>query len=125
MRYLCLIHLDESSLAAMPAQQESDLNAAHWDYNDHLRATGNYIVAEALAPAAETMQVKIRNGKTTVIDGPFAETKEVIAGVYLIEAGSMDEAVAIASKIPSASIATIEVRPARQLHVIGREPRWG
>jgi hypothetical protein len=125
MRYLCLIYLDESALATMPAQDESDLNAAHWDYNDQLRSTGNFIVAEALAPAAKTTQVKIRNGKTTVVDGPFAETKEMIAGIYLIEACDMDEAVAIASKIPSAGIATIEVRPARQLHVIGREPRWG
>ena len=125
MRYVCLIHLDESALAAMPAQQESDLNAAHWDYNDQLRSTSNFIVAEALAPAAATTQVKIRDGKTTVIDGPFAETKEVIAGFYLIEARDMNEAVAIAAKLPSASIATIEVRPARQLNVIGREPRWG
>jgi hypothetical protein len=125
MRYLCLIHLDESALAAMPAQDESDLNAAHWDYNDQLRSTGNFIVAEALAPAAKTTQVKIRDGKTTIVDGPFAETKEMIAGIYLIEACDMDEAVEIASRIPSAGIATIEVRPARQLHVIGREPRWG
>jgi hypothetical protein len=125
MRYVCLIYLDESALAAMPAEQESDLNAAHWDYNDRLRSTGNFIAAEALAPAAETTQVTVRAGKATVVDGPFAETKEVIAGFYLIEARDMDHAVDIASKLPSASIATIEVRPARQLHVIGKEPRWG
>ncbi len=125
MRYVCLIYLDESALAAMPAEQESDLNAAHWDYNDRLRSTGNFIAAEALALAAETTQVTVRAGKTTVVDGPFAETKEVIAGFYLIEARDMDHAVDIASKLPSASIATIEVRPARQLHVIGKAPRWG
>jgi len=125
MRYLCLIHLDESALAAMPRHQESDLNAAHWDYNDQLRASGNYLAAEALAPAAQTKQVKIRDGKRTITDGPFAETKEVIAGFYLIEARDMDEALEIAAKLPSASISTIEVRPARQLSVEGREPRWG
>lgn len=125
MRFVCLIYLDESELAAMPAQQESDLNDAHWNYNDQLRETGNFIAAEALAPAAQTTQVKVRNGKTTVVDGPFAETKEMIAGFYLIEAGDMDEAIAIASKLPAAPIATIEVRPARQLQVIGKEPRWG
>jgi hypothetical protein len=125
MRYLCLIHLDETALAAMPRQDESDLNAAHWDYNDQLRASGNYIAAEALAPAAQTKRVTLRNGKTSITDGPFAETKEVIAGFYLIEARDMDEAIAIASKLPSAGIATIEVRPARQLSVEGREPRWG
>jgi hypothetical protein len=125
MRFICLIHLDEDVLAAMPRQEESNLNAAHWDYNDQLRASGNFIVAEALAPAAETTRVKVRNGKTSITDGPFAEAKEVIAGFYLIEARDMDEAIAIASKIPSVEIATIEVRPARQLSVEGREPRWG
>jgi hypothetical protein len=125
MRYLCLIHLDESVLAAIPRHEESDLNAAHWDYNDRLRASGNFIAAEALAPAAQTTRVTVRNGKTSIVDGPFTETKEVIAGFYLIEACDLDEAVAIASKLPSATIGTVEVRPARQLSVEGREPRWG
>jgi hypothetical protein len=125
MRYVCLIHLDEQQLGAMPPGDASDLNAEHLAFNDGLRETGHYIAAEALAPAAQTTRVTIRNGKTTITDGPFAETKEVIAGFYLIEARDMDEAVEIASRIPSARIATVEVRPARQLIVDGQEPRWG
>src|SRR5512138_2468486 len=110
MRYLCLIYLNESELAAMPAGEASDLNARHLDFNDGLRATGNFIVAEALAPAGETATIRTRNGKLHITDGPFTEAKEVIAGFYLIEAGSLTEATQIASRIPSAPLGTIEVR---------------
>jgi len=125
MKYLCLIHLDEEALAAMPAAEMSTLNAAHLDFNDGLRKTGHFIVAEALEPAATTATLRVRQGKTTVTDGPFAETKEMVAGFYLIEARDLDEAVAIAARIPSAPLGTIEVRPARQLVVEGRPLRWG
>jgi hypothetical protein len=125
MRYLCLIHLDEQELAAMPAEEASAVNAAHWDLNDRLRENGNYLAAEALAPAKTTKRVSRRGGQMSVLDGPFAETKEVVAGFYLIEAQDMQEAIDIASRLPSAAFATIEVRPCRQLDVIGHEPRWG
>jgi hypothetical protein len=125
MRYLCLIHLDEQELAAMPAVQASAVNAAHWDLNDRLRESGNYLAAEALAPAKATKRVSKRGGQLSVLDGPFAETKEVIAGFYLIEAENMEAALEIAARLPSAPFATIEVRPCRQLEVIGQEPRWG
>jgi len=125
MRYLALIHLDESELAAIPAGEASDLNARHLDFNDGLRATGNFIVAEALAPAPETKTVSTRGGRLHVTDGPFTETKEVIAGFYLIEAETLEQATEIASRIPSAAFGTIEVRPCRQLVVEGRSLRWG
>jgi hypothetical protein len=125
MKYLCLIHLNESELAAMPARDASELNARHLDFNDGLRETRNFIVAEALAPAQETTRVTTRSGKLRVTDGPFTEAKEVIAGFYLIEADDMKEATEIASRIPSASLGTIEVRPCRQLIVEGRALRWG
>lgn len=125
MRYLCLIHLNEQELDGMPRSEVSDLNGRHLDFNDGLRESGNFIVAEALEPARTTACIRVRNGKTSVTDGPFAEAKEMIAGFYLIEARDMKEAIAIASNIPSAPLATIEVRPARQLFVEGREPRWG
>jgi hypothetical protein len=124
-RYLCLIHLDPAKLAAMPARELSDLNAAHLDYNDRLRASGHLIAAEALAPAAAAATVRVRHGVPSVTDGPFAEAKEVVAGFYLIEARDAEEAAAIASRIPSASFATVEIREATQLVVDGREPRWG
>ena len=131
MKYLCLIHLNEDELAAMPAAEMSALNAAHLDFNDELRKTGHFIVAEALEPAASTATVRVRRGgqgredKRTVTDGPFTESKEVIAGFYLLEADTIDEAVEIAARIPSAQLGTIEVRPARQLVVEGRPLRWG
>jgi hypothetical protein len=122
---LCLIHLDEKELAAMPSREASDLNGAHLDFNDGLRKSGNFLVAEALEPASTSACVRIRQGKRSVIDGPFAETKEVVAGFYLIEARDMNEAIEIAGNIPSARLGTVEVRQARQLHVEGRPPRWG
>jgi hypothetical protein len=125
MRYLALIYLNESELAAILPPEASDLNARHLDLNDRLRATGNFIVAEALAPAQETKRVSKRNGKTHVVDGPFTEAKEVVAGFYLIEADTLEQATEIVSNIPSASLGTIEVRPCRQLIVEGRPLRWG
>jgi hypothetical protein len=109
----------------MPASETTDLNARHLDFNDRLRATGNFHVAEALAPANETVHLTRRGGKLHITDGPFSEAKEVIAGFYLIEADDMKEAVDIASRIPSADLGTIEVRPCRQLIVEGRPLRWG
>ena len=125
MRYLALIYLNESKLAAIPAKEASDLNARHLDLNDRLRASGNYLAAEALSPAKETRRVSKRDGKTHVIDGPFTEAKEVVAGFYLIEADDMQQAIEIVSNIPSVGLGTIEVRPCRQLIVEGRPLRWG
>ncbi|HEY7189919.1 MAG TPA: YciI family protein [Vicinamibacterales bacterium] len=125
MRYLALIYLNESELASMPASELGDLNARHLDFNDGLRATGNFIVAEALAPAQETKKLSKRTGKVHVTDGPFTEAKEVVAGFYLIEADTLQQATEIASRIPSAALGTIEVRPCRQLIVEGRPLRWG
>lgn len=125
MRYLALIYLNESELAAIPPKEASDLNARHLDYNDGLKQRGHFIAAEALAPAAETTRVSRRTGTLHVTDGPFTEAKEVVAGFYFIEAADLKEATEIASRIPSASLGTIEVRPCRQLIVDGRPLKWG
>jgi hypothetical protein len=125
MKYLCLIYHDEDQLDTMPAGDMRALNAEHLDFNDGLRARGHFIVAEALEPARKTACVRVRQGKVSVRDGPFTEAKEMVAGFYLIEARDLREATDIAANIPSARLGTIEVRPARQLIVEGREPRWG
>jgi hypothetical protein len=117
MRYLCLIHLNEKEMDAMPAAEMSALNARHLGFNEGLRASGHYIEAEALEPASATACVRVRNGKMSITDGPFAETKELVAGFYLIEARDLSEATEIAAKIPSAPLATLEVRAIRQLVV--------
>ena len=125
MKYLCLIYLDEEKLNAMPAKDMSDLNAEHLDFNDGLRESGHFLTAEALEPAKASACVRVRGGKASVTDGPFTESKELVAGFYLLEAADMKEALDIAARIPSARIGTVEVRPARQLVVEGRPLRWG
>lgn len=119
MKFICLIHLNEAELDAMPAEEMNSLNARHLEFNNGLRKSGHFIEAEALEPAASTARVRVRQGKTSVIDGPFAETKEMVAGFYLIEARDLSEATQIASRIPSAPLGTIEVRPTRKLIVDG------
>ncbi|MEO8295844.1 MAG: YciI family protein [Gemmatimonadota bacterium] len=117
MKYLCLIYLDEKQMDAMPATEMSALNLEHLQLNDRLRASGHFVEADALEPARATAQVRVRQGKPVVMDGPFAETKELVAGFYLIEARDMEEAAEIAARIPSARLGTVEVRPTRQLEV--------
>lgn len=117
MKYLCLIYLNEDEMDAMPAADMNALNRAHLAFNDNLRKSGHFIEAEALEPGRATARVRVRKGKASVLDGPFTESKELVAGFYLIEAQDVDEAIRIASKIPSAPLATIEVRPTRQLIV--------
>jgi hypothetical protein len=119
VKYLILIHLDEKELYALPEAEMSALNARHLEFNNRLRNSGNWIEAEALEPANTSKQVRVRRGRPSVTDGPFAESKELVAGFYLIEARDIKEATRIASEIPSASIGTIEVWPTRKLIVDG------
>jgi len=119
MRYLCLLVWDEEKLASLPPAEEERLNAAHLDVNEDLIASGHFIEAEPLEPAANTTCVRVRGGRATVTDGPFAETKEQVAGFYLIEARDLNEAIQVATRLPSAAWCTVEVRPCRQLRVGG------
>jgi hypothetical protein len=119
MRYLCLIHHDESRLAAMPPRDMDALNAEHLAFNDALLESGHFIEAEALQPAAAATCVRVRNGKPVLTDGPFAETKEMVSGFYLIEARDLNEAIQVAARIPSISLGTVEIRPCRDLEVDG------
>ncbi len=119
MRFLCLIHLDEREMAALPHVEMNDLNVRHLALNDSLRASGNFIEASALEASARAVRLRIRDDKRSVIDGPFAETKELVAGFYFVEARDMAEAIGIASRFPSAPHATIEIWPARELVVDG------
>jgi len=110
MKYLCLVYIDESRLGEI-ADSEGKANS------DALRRTGHNIAAEALQSVHTATTVRVRNGKTTVTDGPFAETKEQLAGFYLIEAMDLNEAIQVAAKIPPARVGSIEVRPVRELAV--------
>lgn len=119
MRYLCLIYLDEAEMAALPAGEMDALNAGHLDLNDELRRTGHFIEAEALRPSGEAVHLR-RGKRAAVTDGPFTESKELVAGFYLLEARDIDEAAEIASRFPGGRHGTVEVRPCRELIVPGR-----
>jgi len=108
MKYLCLVYLEEQKLHAVPDRECAACG-------ESFRQSGVLIAAEALEPVHTATTVRIRNGKTTITDGPFAETKEQLAGFYLVEARDQNAAVAIASKIPPAREGSVEVRPVRQL----------
>jgi len=110
MKYLCLVYLEEQKLHAVP---DSDCKAC----GEGLRKTGHHIAAEALQPVHTATTVRVRNGQVSVTDGPFAETKEQLAGFYLIDAKDLNEAIQLASKIPPARVGSIEVRPTRELSV--------
>jgi hypothetical protein len=120
MDYVCLLYLNESELDALPPGEMDALNAAHHRFDDSLVDSGQMIAAGALEPARATTCVRMRKGKRVVTDGPYAETKEQVAGFFLVQAKDLDEAIGIASRIPAAKLGTVEVRPLRPLMIDGR-----
>ena len=108
MKYLCLVYLDERRLDEIA---DTECMAC----GDALRTSGHMVAAEALEGIHTATTVRVRNGKVGVTDGPFAETKEQLAGFYLIDAKDLNEAIQIAGKIPPARIGSVEVRPVRSL----------
>ena len=115
MKFLCLVYEEEKMLGAMPGKEMQELVKAHLDYNDVLRKSGNFLAADALESVRVATTLRMRNGKLSITDGPFAETKEQLTGFYLIEAADLDDAIEIASNIPSVRTGCIEVRPIRPL----------
>ena len=115
MKYLCLVFADERELAAMPKSEMDAFVNEHLDYDDELRRSGHFVVSEALQPPESATTVRVRNGRVSVTDGPFAETKEQLGGFFLIEARDLNEAIHVASGIPSARVGTVEVRPVQEL----------
>jgi len=108
MKYLCLVYMKGQHLDAVP---DSDCMA----FGESLRKSGRYVAAEALQRVETATTVRVRDGKVSITDGPFAETKEQLAGFYLIDAKDLDEALQVAAKIPPARAGSIEVRPVREL----------
>jgi hypothetical protein len=108
MKYLCLVYLEESRLHELPDEDCVEFDAG-------IRKSGHCVASEALQPVETASTVRVRNGRTAVTDGPFAETKEQLAGFYMIEAKDLNEAIQIASKIPPARVGSIEVRPVRPI----------
>lgn len=112
MNYLCLVYSEEDTLHALPDSPNDDECLA---YAASLQASGHMIAGEALESIRTATTVRVRNNKLSITDGPFAETKEQLAGFYLIDARDLNEAIQIASKIPPARVGSIEIRPIREL----------
>jgi hypothetical protein len=108
VKFVCLVYGEEGLMRTVP-------DAECMANGQALRARGHYLAAEALQPIKDAVTVRVRQGATSVTDGPFAETKEQLAGFYLIDARDLDEAVQLAAQIPPARVGSIEVRPVREL----------
>lgn len=123
MRYLCLIYLDEKLMDALPKAESDSLRHEAITYAEAMKEDGTAIACHALQRVQSATSMRRRNGKLLVTDGPFAETKEQLGGFMLIEAGSLNEAVQVAAKIPLARYGSIEVRPTWEL--AQKEPAAG
>ena len=112
MKYLCLVYLDAEHWSACSDQE-------CFDYVGELVSSQRLLAAEPLHPVHTATTVRVRGGQTTLVDGPFAETKEQLAGFYLLDAKDLNEALRLAAAIPPARYGSVEVRPVRELAVAG------
>lgn len=111
MKYMLLVHHDEVTFAKRSESERRQLIQESVQLANDLHSQGNYVTAAPLHPTVETTCVKVRDGKRFITDGPFAETREQLGGFFLVEAKDLEEALAIAARIPGARIGTVEVRP--------------
>ena len=111
MQYLMLIYEAEAEWNAIPDGEKQGIFKRYMDLRGELKQSSKYIGGNQLQPIATATTVRVRNGKKAVTDGPFAETKEHLGGYFLVEAKDLDEALAIAGRIPGAEVGSIEVRP--------------
>lgn len=111
MRYLCLIYDEEKKMESMPKSEADAFMGEYFAFTEGIKKSGHYLGGEALQPVHAATTVRMRNGKISTTDGPFAETKEQLGGYYLINAKDLNDAIQVASKIPSARYGSIEVRP--------------
>jgi hypothetical protein len=114
MLYIFLLHWNEQK----PAVTQEEAIRAHFAFADEARARGAYVFSEALGGTAAATTVRVRDGKTMITDGPFAEAKEVMGGFYILDCKDLDEALECAARIPDAASSGVEVRPV--MHV----PNW-
>jgi hypothetical protein len=111
MKYLCLIYGVESVVGAMSPPDLQAFMGEFQAFTEGIRQSGHYIGGNRLQPVHTATTIRVRNGKPSTTDGPFAETKEQLGGYYLIEARDLNDAIQVASRIPSARHGSVEVRP--------------
>ena len=115
MLYLCLVYTEETKLGALSKADYDALVAEHLAYDDELRRSGHFVIGEALEHVNTATTVRVRDGKVSTTDGPFAETKEQLGGIILVRARDLNDAIKVAAGIPSARLGCIEVRPINDL----------
>jgi hypothetical protein len=120
MKYMLLVYTDPALLDEMPASEFDSSMKRCLDHADDLRQEGQLLDSQMLEPPTTARSVRRRGGKTTTVDGPFAEAKEVLAGFNLVEADSMEEAVRMAEEFPWIGTGCIEVRPVRDINTVRR-----
>ena len=121
MRYMLLIYDNEKTWAKMSEPERGAIFKQYRAFTESIQGSGAYLASAPLQPTSTATTVRIKNGKTISTDGPFAETKEQLGGYYLVEAKNLDEALALAARIPSVQIGgSIEVRPVME---VGPPPR--
>ncbi len=111
MKYLCLIYEDEKMWEKLPKEESDAIMGEYNTFTEDIGKSGHLVGGEALQPTATATTVRVRNGKVSTTDGPFAETKEQLGGYYLIEAKELNDAIQVAARIPSVRTGSVEVRP--------------
>lgn len=111
MKYLCLIYDEEKKLEKMSKDEGDAFMGEYFAFTDGIKQSGHHVASEALQPISTATTIRMRNGKLSTTDGPFAETKEQLGGFYLVEAKDLNEAIQVAAKIPSVKTGSIEIRP--------------
>jgi hypothetical protein len=115
MKYVCLVYLVEKDMHTMSRAEADACTEESLAYDEALRRSGHLLAAQALQPVETATTIRVRNGKLSTTDGPFAETKEQLGGFILIEARDLNDAIQVAGKIPLGRRGSIEVRPTREL----------
>lgn len=121
MKFMLIVHHDEEAFEKIEKEKRRQLLAESIELTHHLHANGQYVHASPLQPAATAVIVRVREGTPLVTDGPFIETREQIAGYFLLSARNLNEAVSIAARVPGAQIGTVEVRPVVEITGLPKE----
>lgn len=115
MKYLCLVYREEAKVDDLPDDEYKAVMSEVLAHREELERGGHHIASSPLQPVRTATTIRVRNNKMSITDGPFAETKEQLAGFYLIEAHDFNEAIRLASRMPPARLGAIEIRPLKEL----------
>lgn len=115
MKYLCLIYNEEAAWGKMSKDEAGQMMAEYGAFTKDVQASGKYVGGNRLQSISTATTVRVRNGKVSTTDGPYAETKEQLAGYYLIDAKDLNDAIQVAGRIPGAKVGAIEVRPIAEM----------